>query len=591
MSLRRRRQRRTEPCALIGLLALLTAGAAGPTAPVPDPLHFHHGLLRSQAPFRLVDATDESGLRFEHDHGGSGRRYMVETMGSGLALADLDGDGWLDAYFAQGSPTPGTESTGSLTNILLRGSPKGRFTPVPAAAGAASEIWTMGVAVADYDNDGFNDIYVSNFGPNQMYRNNGDGTFAELAASARVDDRAWGASSAWADIDNDGYLDLYVANYVDFAWDNHKYCGDPRRNLRAYCHPDVFNAQADRLYRNNGDGTFTGIGQAAGIADTLDGKGLGVVFGDANDDGLIDIYVANDSTRNFLYINVDGRSFVEDGLLAGVSFSSDGQAEAGMGTDWGDYDGDGRLDIVVTNLDVETNSLYRNLGDGMFDNATFASGIGEPSLRQVGFGVNWMDIDNDGDLDLFVANGHIIDNIGEFRDNITYAQRNHLFLNQGHGRLLERSAQLGPGLELVKVSRGSAIGDVDNDGDLDILISNNGQPADFLLNQGADSSGRWIQLRLVGDPANRGGIGARVELVRGGDSVALVREIKAGSSYGSSSDQRLHVGLGAATAVTVRIRWPGGQQQTLGPLQSGHLYVVRQGRGVIAARGPHRAAS
>lgn len=557
---------------------LITAGIVALVATLPI------DSTAQQARFQLVDATASSGLRFVHDHGGFGERYMVETMGSGLLTADLDADGWLDAYFAQGAPTPGAERAHPLRNLLLRGSPRGAFMSAPAAAGAASEAWTMGVAAADYDNDGFEDIYVSNFGANELYRNNGDGTFTELAADAGVADGAWGASTAWADIDADGNVDLYVTNYVDFAWDNHKFCGNPRRNLRAYCHPDVYNASPDRLFHNRGDGTFAEIGTPAGIADTLDGKGLGVVFGDHDNDGRIDIYVANDSTRNFLYTNVDGTSFVEDGLLAGVSYSSDGQAEAGMGTDWGDMDGDGLLDVVVTNLDLETNSLYRNLGAGVFADVTFAAGLGEPSLLQVGFGTNWMDIDNDADLDLFVANGHIIDNIAEFRDNITYAQSNQVFINDGAGRFIDATPLSGPGMQLIKVSRGSAIGDLDNDGDLDILVSNNGQGADYLRNDGGNSLGHWIQLRLIGTTANRSGVGARVQLRQPGSESTMLRQVKAGSSYCSSSSRRLHVGLGDATQVELEITWPGGQRQALGRLDAGAMYVVHQGRGVSASR-------
>lgn len=537
-----------------------------------------------QASFELVDATASSGLRFVHDHGGSGERYMVETMGSGLLTADLDADGWLDAYFAQGAATPGAERAQPLRNILFRGSPQGAFVSAPAAAGAASEAWTMGVAAADYDSDGFEDIYVSNFGVNELYRNNGDGTFTELATNAGVADAAWGASTAWADIDADGNVDLYVTNYVDFAWDNHKFCGNPRRNLRAYCHPDVYNASPDRLFHNRGDGTFAEISAPAGVADSLDGKGLGVVFGDHDNDGRIDIYVANDSTRNFLYTNVDGTSFVEDGLLAGVSYSSDGQAEAGMGTDWGDIDGDGLLDVVVTNLDLETNSLYRNFGAGAFADVTFAAGLGEPSLLQVGFGTNWMDIDNDADLDLFVANGHIIDNIAEFRDNITYAQSNQLFINDSAGNFIDATRLSGPGMQLIKVSRGSAIGDLDNDGDLDILVSNNGQGADYLRNDGGNSLGHWIQLRLIGTTANRSAIGARVQLRRPGSESTILRQVKAGSSYCSSSARRLHIGLGDASQVELEITWPGGQRQAVGRLDADALYVVHQGRGVSATR-------
>jgi len=440
-----------------------------------------------QTTIAFEDRARAVGAAFLHATGAGSERYMVETMGSGVAAADVDLDGRLDLYFAQGAATPGVTLSKAPTNALYRGGEGGLFDEVAGAA--ASTAWSMGVAVADFDDDGWPDIYVSNLGANELFRGNGDGTWTETALSAGVDDAAWGASAAWADIDLDGDLDLYVTNYVDFTWDTHKFCGNPQRNLRAYCHPDVYNAVADVLYRNEGDGTFAEIGAAAGIADTLDGKGLGVVFGDYDDDGDPDAYVANDSTRNFLYRNDGTGRFEEDGLLAGVAFSADGQAEAGMGTDWGDFDGDGKIDVFVTNLDLETNSLYRNLGGGGFTDVTFASGLGEPSLLRVGFGTNWADFDNDADLDLFVANGHIIDNIAEFRDNISYAQLNQVFRNDG-GEFTDVSTPAGLGA--ATVSRGSALGDCDRDGRLDVVINNNGGHAEILFNESATGGGHRV---------------------------------------------------------------------------------------------------
>jgi len=435
------------------------------------------------------------------------------------------------------------------------------------------------VAAADYDGAGFTDLFVSNLGPDQLFRNNGDGTWSEVTAAAGIDNPHWGASAAWADIDNDGDLDLYVTNYVDFSWVNHKFCGNPRRNLRAYCHPDVYNAVADRLFRNDGDGSFTEIGAAAGVADTLDGKGLGVAFADFDDDGDADIYVANDSTRNFLYRNDGSGHFIEDGLLAGVAFSNDGQAEAGMGTDWGDYDGDGLLDVFVTNLDLETNSLYRNLGGGAFEELSLAAGVGEPSLLQVGFGTHWADFDNDSDLDLFVANGHILANIADFRDNITYAQRNQVFLNDG-GRFTDVGA-LG-GLDRPGVSRGSAIADFDRAGRLDVLVSNNGERAELLRNV-LPGEGGWLRLHLRGRRTNRAGVGARVTATLA-DGRRLVREARAGSSYCSSSPTTVHLGLGDGQVAAIEIRWPGGSTEVIDLPGSNADLLVIEGRGVVARR-------
>ena len=571
-------------------LMLLLPVISATVPPTPRP---------AQQALQLIDVTEQAGVDFVHEHGGTGERYMVETMGSGVALVDLDVDGRLDLYFVQSAATPSAPAARSLHNTLYRqhGDATVRNTPatptfadVTALARAGSESYGLGVAAADYDDDGFADLYVTNFGANELLRNNGDGTFDGVDAG--VDDDLWSTSAAWADVDGDGDLDLYVANYVSFDWDQHKFCGNPRRNLRAYCHPDVYDALPDRLYRNEGNGSFAEIGASAGVVNLRDGKGLGVVFGDYDNDGDADAYVANDSTRNFLYTNDGTGSFSDDGLLAGVGYSEDGRAEAGMGTDWGDYDGDGRLDIVVTNLDLETNTLYRNLGDGAFSDLTFATGMGEPSLLSVGFGTNWLDVDNDADLDLFVANGHIIDNIEDFRENVTYAQRNHLYLNGGDapGLFEEASTRLGPGLELRKVSRGSAVGDLDNDGDVDVVVANNKQRPDILRNDGGSAAGSWISLKLVGRASVRTAAGARVTLTcsdaDGAQGPTLVREVRAGSSYLSTSDSRLHIGVGTATSCSARIRWPAPgrpmETEALGDLTPGTFYVIHEGRGVVA---------
>ncbi len=537
------------------------------------------------------DMAAEAGVDFVHSHGGSGEYYSVETMGSGVALADLDGDGWLDIYFAQNAPTPEFVPTHPMVNPMFRNRGDGTFQDITELSGTADDSYSMGAAAADYDNDGFLDLYVTNFGPNKLFRNNGDGTFSDVTAQAGVGDDMWGGSLAWADIDADGDLDLYVANYVTFTWETNKYCGDPVRDLPAYCHPDVYDAVPDRIYRNESDGTFSEIGEQAGVADDLDGKGLGVVFGDYDNDHDLDAYVANDSTRNFLYTNDGTGTFSEDGFLAGVSYNEDGRTEAGMGVDWGDFDGDGLLDIIVTNLTLETNTLYRNLGDGLFADESFLAGVGVDSMMMVGFGINWLDYDNDGDLDLFVNNGHVVDNIEEFAGNVegsplagrTYPQQNHLYRNDGSGNFISVHPESGEGFQLMKVGRGSAIGDVDNDGDIDIVIANSNQSADYLRNEGGDQAGNWLQLMLEGRESDRFAVGARVIIERPGEQ-RIVLESKAGSSYSSSSDIRLHVGLGSAQRARVSVRWPRGETEDLGELEAGRLYLVRQGSGVIASR-------
>lgn len=544
----------------------------------------------AQTTVNLADVAGSRGLAFEHRHGGTGERYMAETMGSGLALFDIDADGRIDAYLIQQGATPESVDL-AVGNQLFRNIGDGALVDVTAGSVTGDLGYGMGVAAADYDNDGFTDLFVANFGRNVLLRNHGDGTFGRVAIGV-PDDELWSVSAAWSDFDADGDLDLYVANYVDFTWTNHKFCGDAGRQISAYCHPDVYNAQPDHLYENQGDGSFVEIGARAGVHDTLDGKGLGIVWGDYDNDGDPDAYVANDGTRNFLYVNQSDGTFVDESFLAGVGYSEDGRTESGMGTDFGDFNGDGLLDVIVTNLTLETNTLYRNLGESLFADESFASGIGEPSLMSVGFGTNWFDVDNDGDLDLFVANGHIIDNIALFREGVAgsalaerrYPQPNHLYINDGTGRFDEVHQDAGSGMALVKVSRGSAVGDVDNDGDLDVLIVNSNETADYLRNDSA--VGGWIVLTLVGRSSNRSGVGARVEITVPTETGTrtIIREVAAGASYASTNDIRIHAGLGVASTASIAIRWPDGSLESLPDLPANRLYVIHQGHGVVGAR-------
>jgi hypothetical protein len=434
----------------------------------------------------------------------------------------------------------------------------------------------MGGCAADYDNDGWPDLYVTAVGGNKLYHNTHNNSFVDVTDSAGVGAGLWSASCAFGDIDNDGNVDLYVTRYVNFAPDNIKVCM-LFKDVRSYCHPNVYSSVPDILFRNKGDGTFTDVTKEAGVYKA--GNGLGVVFGDYDDDGWIDIYVANDATPNFLFHNKGKGVFEEVGLWSGTAVGVDGKPLAGMGTDMGDVNGDGLLDIFVTNLDGQTHSLYKNLGKGLFTNVTFSSGIGEATLPYAGWGAAFFDYDNDGDLDLAVADGDVLDNAKLIRDNSSYEQLNLLFRNDGSGKLASVGSLSGSGFALKKASRALAVGDLDNDGDLDIAVSNVGATVDVLQNEGGNRSNS-ILVRTVGSSSNHDGIGARLKLSVGGKR--FVREVKAGSSYLAQNDLRVHFGLGnAPKADRLEIRWPGGATEVIENIEANRFVTVRQGDGVI----------
>jgi hypothetical protein len=516
----------------------------------------------------FTDVAESAGVRFMHRHGGSGRKYMVETMGSGVCWFDADGDDRPDLYFPNGRPLPGHEGGGDFSSRLYRNRGDGTFEDVTRRAGVGEPGYAMGCAAGDVDGDGDIDLFVSAFGPDRLYLNRGGGLFEDATSAWGLGDARWAASAAFADYDRDGDIDLYVTHYVAFTLENHKYCGARRPGYQAYCHPEEYDGVADTLYRNDG-GRFTDVTREAGVHNPA-GKGLGVVWGDFDNDGDADLYVANDRTANYLYRNNGDGTFADVGLAAGVALGEDGQAQAGMGADAGDYDNDGDLDIVVTNLDLENNNLYRNNSDGTFSDMAFAAGAGEPSYLKVGFGADLLDYDNDGDLDFFVVNGHIIDNIHLYRDRLTHAQTNLILENLGAGRFADRTAALGPDLQVPKVSRGLAAADYDADGDLDLAVSRCNQEASLYRNEVGNRRG-WMQLDLRGAGANRFAVGARVEVSAGGRR--QVEEVRAGHSYLSQGDRILHFGLGeAARADEVRVRWPSGRAQTIGPLEAGRRH-------------------
>jgi hypothetical protein len=538
-------------------------------------------ISQGNLPVRFNNVAAEIGVTFKHENGASPDKLMPETMSGGVVIFDFDNDGWPDLFFVNGGSFVDKQVAAAARHHLYRNTGDGKFEDVTESSGIGISGFGMGACAADYDNDGWTDLYVTAVGGNKLYHNNGDGTFTDVTRAAGVAAGMWSTSCAFGDIDNDGYVDLYVARYVDFSNDNKKVCM-LFKDVRSYCHPNVYHSVPDILYRNNGDGTFTDVSRESGIG-AVAGNGLGIVFGDYDNDGWIDIYVANDQTPNFLFHNKGKGVFEEVGLWSGTAVGVDGTALSGMGTDMGDMNGDGLLDIFVTNLDGQTHSLYKNLGRGLFANVTFASGVGEATLPYVGFGAAFFDYDNDGDLDLAVANGNVIDNVKLIRDTSSYEQLNLLLRNDGTGKFTSVGPASGPGFALKKASRGLAVGDLDNDGDLDIVISNVGDTADVLRNDGGNR-GNSILVRTVGSRSNRDGIGARLKLSVGGK--ILVREVKAGSSYLSQNDMRVHFGLGnEPKADRLEIRWPSGAVDTIEGIEANQILTVREGSGV-AARQP-----
>ena len=513
---------------------------------------------------RFVDVTAKAKIDFVHASRKSPEKYMMETFGSGVAWIDYDNDGFVDLYFVNGAP--------GTSNALYHNNHDGTFTDVTKRAGVAGPAgYKTGVAVGDYDNDGFLDLYVTAYGPNALYRNNGDGTFTDVTATAGVagGPREWSTSAGFFDFDHDGRLDLFVVNYLDYRLDENPYCGFRKEGYRMYCNPTSFDGTADRLFHNNGDGTFTDVSRQAGIANPA-GKGLGVTFCDFDRDGNTDIYVANDTVRNFLYRNNGDGTFRDVAYGAGVGFDPNGKPQAGMGVDCADVDGDGFPDIFVTNFSEELNSLYRNRGDGTFEDIS-SKGDLRSSYLALGFGTKLFDVDNDGDLDIYVTNGHVIDNIKLYRPNLAYAQKDLLYENVG-GTFRDISVRGGAALQVERVGRGLAVADFDNDGSLDVVISSVGRPPVLLKNE-STPKGNWILIRARGHKSNSFGLGAtvRVETSEG----RQVAEINNVASYLSSNDVRLHFGLGKATRIQrLEVMWPSGIRQVLTDVAVNQILVI-----------------
>ncbi|MEN3329599.1 MAG: enediyne biosynthesis protein [Acidobacteriota bacterium] len=524
------------------------------------------------------EVAEQVGLRFQHYNGMTGKFYLPEITGSGAALFDLDNDGDLDVFLVQGNVLePNTKPTGALFGKLFRNELiPGKtlsFTDVTQKSGIVATGYGMGAATGDINNDGLPDLYLSNLGSNQMYLNKGDGKFVDVTRESGTGDPRWSTSASFFDYDRDGWLDLMLVNYADFSFSNSPNCF-AATTAKDYCTPRVFRAPGNRLFHNKGDGIFEDVTTPAGV-DKEFGHGLGVVTADFNNDGWIDIYVANDGDHNQLWINQKNGRFVNDALLAGCAVNRNGQAEAGMGVDAGDFDGNGTDDIFITHLMDETNTLYANLGEALFEDRTREAGLGMPGRRFTGFGTFFFDYDNDGWLDLFVANGavQLLPELVRQKNPFPLGQPDQLFRNMGKGSFVEIVDE--PEFSLLEVGRGAAFGDVDNDGDTDFLVTNNNGPARLFLNQ-VGTRNHWLGLRLVGK-AGRDMLGAQVDVVVD-DNKKLRRRVRTDGSYLSANDPRVLVGLGAAARVkAVRVRWPNGAIEEWKELMVDRYTTLKEG--------------
>jgi len=566
---------------------------AVPTAVVTvvDPRRAENSPAQTRQNLRFTDVSAQAGIRWMFANGATGRHRFVESTGGGIALLDYDNDGRLDIFCPQGGPVPGAatpvERNFPVKNVLYRNNGDGTFTDVTGRAGLGGPSgYGQGVAAADYDDDGWTDLYVTAYGGSHLFRNNGDGTFSDVTRRAGVADARssdhpgeapWPLSAAWGDYDRDGRLDLFVCHYARWTPALDRACPDPRGRLQ-YCRPQVYEPSVSRLYRNNGDGTFADVTQKSGIA-RLRGKSMGAVWCDYDDDAWPDLFVTNDTTQNWLLRNNHDGTFTDKGIVAGVAFGEQGGASSGMGIGVGDYDGDGREDFFVVNFAGEPKSVFRNVGNGLFEAASFSSNVASTALQYLGFGLECLDYDLDGRRDFLVGNGHVLDLREPDSNGSTYAQSQQLFRNTGDGRFAEDLRSLGD-LARPRVTRGLAVGDCDNDGDVDAVMVSQTGPLQLFRNDGGNAN-RWITLRLEGGgpgQSNRDAIGAKVS-VRTAGGKRQTQEVRSGSSYCSRSDTRLTFGLGSAPRVeSLEVRWPSGRRQIVNdPLAANRFYHVREG--------------
>ena len=534
---------------------------------------------RPSGPIEFIDVTAEAGIRFKHNSGATGKKYLPETIGSGCAFLDYDNDGWQDILLVNSMDWPESKKRKSFP-ALFRNNKDGTFTDVTHQVGLGVEIYGIGVAVADYDNDGNDDIYITAVGANRLFRNTG-GKFTDVTSRAGVGDPGFSTAAAWFDSDNDGRLDLLVGNYVEWTPETDQYCTLDQKN-KSYCTPQAYKGQPPTLYRNRGNGTFENVTARSGIASSP-GKTLGVALLDYDGDGWMDLFVANDTEPNNLFRNNHNGTFTDNAVVAGVAFSEAGTARAGMGVDAADYDGSGKQSVVIGNFTNESIALYHNDGSGLFTDEAPSSGIGKMSAQSLTFACFFFDYDLDGALDIFAANGHVSDDIAVVQPTVKYAQPPHLFRNRGRKKFEEVTAKLGRALNRAIVGRGAAYGDFDNDGDLDLLVTTSNGPARLLRNDNANQND-LLRVKTIGARSNRNGIGAKV-VVKTSKGKTLFGMVRTGSSYCSQAELPLTFGLGKpeeGTTVNLEITWPGNQKETIQNIKVNQFVVVQEGKGLTS---------
>jgi enediyne biosynthesis protein E4 len=536
---------------------------------------------RASGPIEFVDVTAQAGIRFKHNTGSFGKKYLPETMGSGVCVIDYDNDGWPDIFFVNSMDWPEHQTSRSFP-ALYHNNHDGTFTDVTRQAGLAIETYGLGCAVGDYDNDGYDDLYLTTVGSNHLFHNLGNGKFADVTAKAGVASPGFSASAVWFDYDNDGKLDLFVTHYIEWSVEKDQYCSLDNKN-KSYCTPQTYKGESSHLYHNKGNGVFEDVTKQAGLFDPTS-KALGVALIDYDNDGWMDLFVSNDTEPNKLYRNNHDGTFTDVAVNVGVAFSDSGRVRAGMGTDAGDFDGSGFPSLVIGNFTNESMSLYRNDGSGLFTDESMRSGLGQMTVQSLTFGCLFLDYDLDGRLDIVAANGHVSDDIAVVQPTLRYAQPMGIFRNAGDRKFENVSGRLGRAIQKPVVGRGLAFADFDNDGDLDLIITSNNGPARLLHNENANQND-VVRVKLIGTKSNRDAIGAKVTLTTNTGTI-LVRMVKGGSSYLSQSELPLTLGLGkpgSVSHVQLKIVWPSGRKDAIAAVKPNQFLTIQEGKGILSA--------